>query len=117
MSYLARGYGVVRFHPERLNRGLKMDEFYFKNIKEICVEYPKSHKNMRWFAHYHLPVIRYWNPDLKLSVQHHKSIDIEPKIVMKFNDESERNDVNHDINGNQQILKAYDFVHVSYFNN
>ena len=47
MSYLARGYGVVRFHPERLNRGLKMDEFYFKNIKAIRVEYPKSHKNMR----------------------------------------------------------------------
>ena len=48
MSYLARGFGVVKFHPERLNRGLKMDEFYFKNIKGIRVEFPKSHKSMRY---------------------------------------------------------------------
>lgn len=48
MSYLARGYGVVRFHPHRLNKGLIMDEFYFKNIIAIRAEYAKSHKNMRF---------------------------------------------------------------------
>eukprot|EP00485_Elphidium_margaritaceum_P024316 CAMPEP_0202712494 /NCGR_PEP_ID=MMETSP1385-20130828/41565_1 /ASSEMBLY_ACC=CAM_ASM_000861 /TAXON_ID=933848 /ORGANISM="Elphidium margaritaceum" /LENGTH=130 /DNA_ID=CAMNT_0049372553 /DNA_START=12 /DNA_END=404 /DNA_ORIENTATION=+ len=103
MSYLARGYGVVRFHPNRLNRGLKMDEFYFQNIKGIHVEYPKSHRNLRWFANFQMPVIRYWNPDLRLSVKHSKSLDMEPRIVLDFTDD--------DDGTRTQVLKAHNLPH------
>ena len=56
----------------------------------------------RWFAHFQMPVIRYWNPDLKLSVQHSKSLDMEPRIIMEFEDK-------------EQVLKAYNFVHDELF--
>ena len=49
MAYLHRGYSVTKFNMNRLNRGLKMDEIYFKNIKEIKVRFHKHyHKNMRY---------------------------------------------------------------------
>ena len=80
-----------------------MDEFYFSNIKGIRVEYPKSNKNMRWFAHYHLPVIRYWNPSLNLSVAHSKSLDMEPRIILDFDEQSGDT-------SKQQILRAHNFA-------
>ena len=72
----------------------------------------------RWFAHYHMPVIRYWNPELKVSVQHSKSLSMEPRIILDFGDEqnvdNDRNDGEgeneENVNRGEQVLKAYNFA-------
>ena len=61
-----------------------------------------------------MAVIRYWNPELKVSVQHSKSLDMEPRIILDFdgdvNDENEES-----VDRSQQILKAHNFAYDQLF--
>lgn len=68
----------------------------------------------RWFANYNMPVIRYWNPNLKMSVQHSKSLDMEPKIILDF-DGADNNENEQNVNRKQQILMAHNFAYDQLF--
>ena len=56
----------------------------------------------RWLCHYYLPVIRYWNPEMKFEVNH-RAFEEEAQIVL------------HKSENQSQILKPYNFVHDQLF--
>ena len=70
----------------------------------------------RWFAHYHMTEIRYWNTDVKLSLQHAESLDMEPEFILRFEDLNQNDDANKNedeeiVNRKRQVLKAHNFAY------
>ena len=110
MAYLAKGYGRLKFNPQRLNRGLELDKIFFKNITKIELIYPKYHRNMRWLANYYMPVIRYWNPKMEFNINH-RAFDEEPQIILHTNVSND----NKNEETEKVILKPYSFIHDQLF--
>lgn len=63
-----------------------------------------------------MPVIRYWNPGMELSVQHSKSKETEPRLIMTFADKTETvSDEEGNGRTTTQILRAHHFAHDELF--